>query len=190
MSSNQKDTDDVKHEMPDGDAEIKSSDDERSDEHIIGADDAISDCSEQIQAAEMWEQKYKRALADYRNLERRTSMNIQDGIDQATDKIMLGFLDIYDDFVRARDAYAASGSRTEGLDSVLKNADSLLKRMDITPHEPLGDIFDPHKQHAIQSKVDPNLEEQTVTAVLRKGYIVNDRVLRPALVEVSTKEGT
>lgn len=149
----------------------------------------IPDCSEYMQETDRWREQYKRALADYKNLERRTARDIQDGINQATDKIMRGFLDIYDDFVRARDAYAATDIKTEGLDSVIKNADVLLKKIGVVAVEPLGDTFDPHNQEAIQSKVEPDLDEQTVTAVLRKGYIVNDRVLRPALVEISTKNG-
>ena len=147
----------------------------------------IPDCSEHIQKANRWEEQYKRVLADYRNLERRSAKDIQDGINQATDKIMRGFLDIYDDFVRARDAYAASDIKTEGLDSIIKNSDVLLRKAGVVTVEPVGDIFDPHNQEAIQTKVDPDLDEQTVTAVLRKGYIINDRVLRPALVEISTK---
>lgn len=149
----------------------------------------IPDCSEHIQEASRWKEQYKRALADYRNLERRTAKDIQDGINQATDKVLRGFLDIYDDFVRARNAYAATDSKAEGLDLVVKNADVLLKKMGVVVLEPLGDIFDPHNQVAIESKVDPDLDEQTVTAVLRKGYIVNDRVIRTALVEISTKIG-
>lgn len=149
----------------------------------------IPDCSEHIRVVERLEDKYRRALADYKNLERRSAQHIQDGINRETDKIMRGFLDIYDDFVRARDAYADTDSKTEGLDAVVKNADSLLKKMGVVAVEPLGDTFNPHNQEAIQSKVDPDLEEQTVTAVLRKGYIVNDRVLRTALVEISTKNG-
>ena len=170
-------------------SENQTNDTPVADEAVDESKPQISDCSEYIQEVKRLEDRYKRALADYRNLERRSAQDIQDGINQATDKIMRGFLDIYDDFVRARNAYAATDIKTEGLDAVVKNADVLLKKIGVVAVEPLGDIFDPHNQEAIQSKVDPDLDEQTVTAVLRKGYIVNDRVLRPALVEISTKNG-
>lgn len=149
----------------------------------------VPDCSEHVQKAKRWEEKYKRALADYRNLERRSARDIRDGINQAADEMMRGFLEIYDDFGRARGAYADADINTDGLDSVLKNADAFLKKAGVSAVDPLGDTFDPHSQEAIQSKEDPDLDEHTVTAVLRKGYIVNDRVLRPALVEISTKSG-
>lgn len=135
-----------------------------------------------------YEAKYKRALADYMNLERRTAADIQTGINQAVDGMMRGFLDIYDDFVRARDAYRADGSETPGLDSILKNTDAMLRKHGIAPIESLGHTFDPLLHEAMATKSDPNLEDQTITQELRKGYIARDkRVIRTALVEISTK---
>lgn len=147
------------------------------------------DCSEYIQKAKEWEARCKRALADYDNLKKRSAADIQKGINAATDGIMQGFLEIYDDFVRARDVYAAKDVKTDDLDLVVKNADVFLKKTGVTVIEPLGDVFDTDNQESVRYKVDPDLAENIVTAVLRKGYIVNDRVLRTALVEISRKNG-
>ena len=138
--------------------------------------------------SEEYEAKYKRALADYMNLERRTASDVQAGINQAADGMMRDFLDIYDDFVRARDAYRAGGTETPGLDSVLKNTDAMLRKHGITPIASLGRTFDPLLHEAMATKSDPDLEDQTITQELRKGYIAHDkRVIRTALVEISTK---
>lgn len=135
-----------------------------------------------------YEAKYKRALADYQNLERRTATDVQAGINRAVDGMLRDFLNIYDDFVRARDAYRAYGSETPGLDSVLKNTDAMLRKHGITPIESLGHTFDPLLHEAMATKSDPALEDQTITQELRKGYIAHDkRVIRTALVEISTK---
>lgn len=135
-----------------------------------------------------YEAKYKRALADYLNLERRTAADVQAGINQAVDGMMRDFLNIYDDFVRARDAYRVDGSETPGLDSVLKNTDAMIRKHGITPIESLGQMFDPQLHEAMATKSDPDLEDQTITQELRKGYIAHDkRVIRTALVEISTK---
>ena len=135
-----------------------------------------------------YEAKYKRALADYQNLERRTAADVQAGINQAVDGMVRDFLNIYDDFIRARDAYRVDGSETPGLDSVLKNIDAMLRKHGIIPIESLGQMFDPRLHEAMATKSDPNLEDQTIIQELRKGYIAHDkRVIRTALVEISTK---
>lgn len=142
--------------------------------------------TEESRCAE-FEEKYKRALADYINLERRTETTIHDGINQKVDAIMRDFLDIYDDFERARDAYRAQNVDTEGLDSVLKNATAMLTRNNITPMNAVGAMLDTNLHEPMRMVENSDCEENTVVNELRKGYIINDRVLRTALVEVSTK---
>lgn len=134
-----------------------------------------------------FEEKYKRALADYINLERRTEATIRDGINQKVDAIMRDFLSICDDFERARDAYKAQNIDTEGLDSVLKNTTTMLTKNSITPMNAVGAILDTNLHEPMRMVENSDYEENTVINELRKGYIINDRVLRTALVEVSTK---
>ena len=76
-----------------------------------------------------FEEKMKRALADYDNLCRKTESDIKDGIRAKVDEFVLDFLKIHDDFVRAIDVFAENGVDTEGLDSILKNMDLTLKNM-------------------------------------------------------------
>ena len=139
------------------------------------------------QRSQDYEDKYKRALADYANLERRTATDIQNGINTATDSLLRDFLEIHDDFVRARDAYRSGGSETAGLDSIIRNVDAMLKRRRVEAIKTMECAFDPRLHEAMLTKTEPDLEEQTVTRELRKGYITHGRVIRPALVEISTK---
>lgn len=141
------------------------------------------------QRSQDYEAKYKRALADYANLERRTATDIQNGINADTDSLLRDFLEIHDDFVRARDAYRSDGSETAGLDSIIRNVDAMLKRRGVKAIETVERTFDPRLHEAMLTKTEPDLEEQTVTRELRKGYITHGRVIRPALVEISTKGG-
>lgn len=139
------------------------------------------------QRSQDYEGKYKRALADYANLERRTATDIQNGINTETDSLLRDFLEIHDDFVRARDAYRSGGSETAGLDSIIRNVDAMLKRRGVEAIKTAECTFDPRLHEAMLTKTEPDLEEQTVTRELRKGYITHGRVIRPALVEISTK---
>ena len=65
--------------------------------------------------------------------------------------------------------------------------DSLLKKYDIAPIVALGEIFDPNFHEAISIVDDPQLEENTITKEIRKGYISHKVVIRPTLVEISKK---
>ena len=133
------------------------------------------------------EEKLKHILADFQNLTRKTQSDIENGVNAKVDEFLLDFLKIYDDFVRARDVFSENKINTEGLDSILKNMDSLLKKYNVTPIDALGEIFDPNLHEAISVITDPDLDDNTITKEIRKGYISQKRVIRPTLVEISKK---
>ena len=134
-----------------------------------------------------YEKKLQYLLADFENLKKRTELDVQNKVNSALDSMMLKFLSIYDDFVRAKDALAKQQINTDGLSAILKNMDTFLSENGVTPIEALGEIFDPQLHEAISVKEDPSLDDNTVTAEIRKGYILQNRVIRPSLVEISKK---
>ena len=133
------------------------------------------------------EEKLKHALADFQNLTRKTQSNIENGINTKVDEFVLDFLKIYDDFVRAKEVFSESQIDTDGLISILRNMDSLLKKYHVTPIDALGEIFDPNFHEAISIITEPDLDDNTITKEIRKGYISHDRLIRPTLVEISKK---
>ena len=133
------------------------------------------------------EDKLKHVLADFQNLSRKTQTDIENGISAKLTEFILDFLKIYDDFVRAKDVLSENEVNAEGLNSILKNMDSLLKKYDVVPIEALGEIFDPNFHEAISIITDPDLDDNTITKEIRKGYISQKRVIRPTLVEISKK---
>jgi molecular chaperone GrpE len=139
------------------------------------------------QKSSEYEEKLKLALADFQNLNRKTQTDIQNGINTKINEFALDFLKIYDDFVRAKEVFSKSKVNSDGLDSILKNMDSLLKKYNIIPIDALGDIFDPNFHEAISIITDPDLDDNTITKEIRKGYISHERVIRPTLVEISKK---
>lgn len=139
------------------------------------------------QKSSEYQEKLKLALADFQNLNRKTQTDIQNGINTKINEFALDFLKIYDDFVRAKEVFSESKINSEGLDSILKNMDSLLKKYDIVPIDALGEIFDPNFHEAISIISDPDLDDNTITKEIRKGYISHERVIRPTLVEISKK---
>jgi molecular chaperone GrpE len=133
------------------------------------------------------EKKIQYLLADFENLKKRTESDVQNKVNSITDDLILKFLSIYDDFIRARDALSKQNVNVNGLDAILKNMNSLLSEYGIRPIEALGEVFDPRLHEAISIRSDSSLDDDTITAELRKGYILKDRVIRPSLVEISKK---
>ncbi|HXG14398.1 MAG TPA: nucleotide exchange factor GrpE [Candidatus Nitrosotenuis sp.] len=133
------------------------------------------------------EDKLKRSLADFINLERKTKTDIENGVTEKIDKFMLKFLTIYDDLTRAAQVLKKENPNAAGLDSILKNIDALLAEYGITPIEALGEIFDPNLHEAVSIVEDEGLDDNTITKEIRKGYISHKRTLRPTLVEISKK---
>lgn len=135
------------------------------------------------------ENKLKYALADFQNLTKKTQSEIENGIYTKISQFILEFLNIYDDFIRAKEAFSKNEGNIEGLDSIVKNMESFLERNNISPIEALGEIFDPNLHEAIAITNDPKLDDNTITKEIRKGYISKNRVIRPTLVEISKKHG-
>ena len=133
------------------------------------------------------EEELKHVLADFQNLNRKTQSDIENGVNAKVDEFVLDFLKIYDDFVRAKEVFSERKINTAGLDSILKNMDSLLKKYHVIPIDALGEIFDPNFHEAISIITDPDLDDNTITKEIRKGYISHERVVRPTLVEISKK---
>lgn len=131
--------------------------------------------------------KLKRSLADYQNLERKTKQEIENGVNIKLDKLMVSFLSIYDDFVRAKKILSDQNIDVSGLESIVKNMDSLLSAYGVQPINALGEIFNPNFHEAISVIEDSSLDDGTITKEIRKGYISQKRVIRPTIVEISKK---
>jgi len=134
------------------------------------------------------DEKLKHVLADYQNLNRKTQSDIVNGVNTKVDEFILDFLKIYDDFVRAKEVFSENKINTDGLDSILKNMDSLLKKYQVVSIDAIGEIFDPNSHEAISVISDTDLDENTITKEIRKGYISQNRIIRPTLVEISKKD--
>jgi molecular chaperone GrpE len=140
------------------------------------------------QKSSEYEEKLKLVLADFQNQSRKTQTDIEHGVNTKINEFALDFLKIYDDFVRAKEVFSESKINSDGLDSILKNMNSLLQKYHVVPIEALGEIFNPNFHEAISIINDPNLDDNTITKEIRKGYISHERVIRPTLVEISKKD--
>jgi len=133
------------------------------------------------------EDKLQRALADYQNLERRSNIEVSQKILQKTNQLMLSFIGVYEDFIRAKSALEDESANIQGLEGIIKNMKSLLNENHIEQIEAKGKIFDPKFHEAVLTVEDNSLDEGTITQEVAKGYISSDEVIKPSKVIVSKK---
>ncbi len=135
--------------------------------------------------------KLKYSLADFdnyrKNIEKQNSLKI---LSIKADLLSV-VVNIREDFIRAIDTIKQNkidNAIFEGLESILKNIDIFLEKEGIKEIDSLNNVFDPNIHEIVGfSSVNNDVEENIVTKEIRKGYLLNDRVLRPSLVEVSKK---
>ena len=138
----------------------------------LSIDELKSMLEKEREAANSYEKKLQYLLADFENLKKRTESDVQTRVNSMLIELILKFLSIYDDFVRAKDALGKQHVNTEGLDGILKNMNSFLSEYGVIPIEAIGEIFDPKFHEAISIKKDSSLDNDTITKEIRKGYIL------------------
>ena len=135
--------------------------------------------------------KIKYLMADFDNYRKQMEKQVASKAESIKAELLLKFLNIRDDYLRALSVARQSKSEQivviEGLEGILKNIDSLLASEGVREIEAIGTPFDPNVHDAIAYSARDDLAENTVTDEIRKGYMLNGRVLRPSLVEISKK---
>ncbi|OGD21157.1 MAG: nucleotide exchange factor GrpE [Candidatus Aminicenantes bacterium RBG_16_63_16] len=137
--------------------------------------------------------KYLRNLAEMENLRKRFDRDRQDYIQYALGDFLKELLVVLDNFERAlRNRDEADGkSFQEGVEMIHRQYLDLLKKRGLRPIEPKDKTFDPALQQAVFTEESEAVTEPEVVEELQRGYCLNDRLLRPALVKVLVpKKGT
>jgi len=136
--------------------------------------------------AEAMKDSWLRARAEIENVRRQGQADVAKAHKYAVEKFaedLLAVKDALEQTVSA-DAVVAVDTLKAGAELTLKSLDAAFARAQIREIDPTGQKFDPHQHQAMQA-VDSNQPPGTVVTVFQKGYMINDRVLRPALVTVA-----
>jgi len=129
--------------------------------------------------------KYMRLMADFQNFKRRTEKEKSDIYAFANEKIVLELLNVIDNFERAL-AHAAEGdSFAEGMNMIFKQLQGVLEKAGVSEIKAQGEDFDPNFHNAVMTEDSTEYESGKVTDVLQKGYILNNKVIRPSMVKVA-----
>ena len=125
--------------------------------------------------------------AKYANLQKDLEKDTVNRINSRGDKIILDFLTVYEDFIRAKNAYEKEGENVDNLNGIIKNMKSILGNYDVNPIETEGRKFDPKLHEVVQEIEDNDREEGTIVEEIAKGYIIRGEVMKYSKVCVSKK---
>jgi len=135
-----------------------------------------------------------RALADMENLRKRTEREVADARQYGIASFARDILGVTDNFRRALEAIgpelragadAAVTSLIEGVELTERELLKTLEKNGIRKIEPLGEKFDPNLHQAMYEVPDPSVLSGSVIQVVQPGYVIGERILRPALVAVA-----
>ena len=149
------------------------------------ADAAPQDLEAELAAAQ---DAALRAQADAMNVQRRSEQEIDKARKFALERFCGDLLGVVDNLERAMESSSDAGGDAvliEGIELTHKGFMDVLTKYGVVPVDPMGEPYDPETAQAMSMVEQPDAEPNTVVAVMQKGYKLNGRLLRPAMVMVS-----
>jgi len=139
----------------------------------------------QAKAGENWEQ-FIRAKAEMDNLRRRNVKDLENAHKFGIEKFVTELLPVLDSMVMGLAVEDASAeSLREGMELTMNMLEKMMEKLGIEEIDPLNEKFDAAKHQAMTAQPSAEVEPNTVLAVMQKGYSLNERLIRPAMVIVS-----
>jgi molecular chaperone GrpE len=129
--------------------------------------------------------KLLRLQADFLNYKNRVEREKSRLYSSGIEDVICEFLPILDNFDRALNANEKSDSFKEGVQMIYSQFKQAMEKKGLKEIEAIGKHFDPNLHHAVAVEALDDVESNIVVEVLQKGYVVNDKVIRPSMVKVS-----
>jgi molecular chaperone GrpE len=165
-----------------------------SDEPITDAPDTAStsaplagDIDVLTRERDDYKDRWLRKTAEFDNYRKRVERERREQADQAVLDLLEELLSVVDDFDRALtvDAGEAGGAYRKGVELIHGKLHELLRKQGVKAIDALGADFDPNVHQAVMHEESPEHRDGEVIGELRKGYMLGDRLLRPAMVKVA-----
>ena len=175
--------------------------DEDKDKEIEDIEDAIAILSEELESkkkeaqgifkGEQYLTELKYLKADFENYKRRMAKEKREAANYALECFITELLPIKDS-LEAAIMHAKTNNKPEGLvkgvEMTMKQFEELLKRAGLEEIKAEGEKFDPFRHEVVSREEKDMQQENTITEVVRKGYVFHDKVLRPALVKLAMRK--
>ena len=180
---------DLPDERPEDDIE---QDAELAENDVAAAVDPVAELQEvQARADEHWD-RYLRAAAETENVRKRAARDVENAHKFALENFARDMLAIKDSLELGIQAVESADVETlmAGKEATLKLLSTTLERFGIEELDPQGEPFDPEFHEAVSMQPSTELEPGSVLSVVQKGYSLNGRLLRPAMVVVVAAEAS
>jgi len=179
-----RDPDRIEVEDPGESLEAALAEEERS--AIQAAEDKLQSVMSDL---EELKDRHRRKLAEFENMRKRTEREKGEYLRVALGKFVGDFLSISDDFDRAL-AHATpeevSSDFGQGVSLIQRKLSDLWRKWGLMEVDTSG-VFDPNVHEAVATETSDDLPKDTIVDLLRKGYLLNDKLIRPALVKVTVR---
>ena len=129
--------------------------------------------------------KYLRLAAEYDNYRKRTTKEKENIYADAKVDTIKPFLDVYDNLLRGIAQFEDGDSHKQGMELIAKQFMAVLEKLGVSEIEAEGQLFDPEKHNAVMHVEDGNVGENTIVEVFQKGFMLNEKVIRFAMVKVA-----
>jgi molecular chaperone GrpE len=127
-----------------------------------------------------------RRRAEFENFRKRVERDTRTASVDAAAEVLRRLVDTLDNLERALAAQGGEGPLRQGVELTLRDMRAAFESLGVSVLDPAGQPFDPLHHQALQHEPVPGVPAGTVAEVFRKGYAYKDRLLRPALVKVSS----
>ena len=154
----------------------------------VDAPEAADELEDLRRQLEEKQDRLLRALAEADNIRRRAERTAEDRVRYANESLLRELVPVLDNFDRALAAARAGGQALEivaGVELIQRELIRVLERAGVTRYSAVGEPFDPTRHEAVSRVVSPEAAPNTVVVETAPGYMLNGRVLRPALVAVA-----
>lgn len=188
MSQEDKSVDDIEQVQPEV-AEAENADVETEAAPEVTDEDLLKQLQEAEERASAAQDQYMRAEAEMANLRRRVEKDVENAHKFGQEKLSKELLAVADNLERAVQSTESEAADInairEGVELTLKGLIDVFAKFNIVAVDPAGEPFDPQLHQAMSMVENPDVEPNTVIAVMQKGYQLNGRLIRPAMVMVS-----
>lgn len=132
------------------------------------------------------DEKYMRLMAEFQNYKKRVAKEKQDIQSFANEKIITELLEVLDNFERSLEHSSdADENYVKGMEMIFQQLKTAMEKAGLKEIQALGEDFDPAVHNAVMQEESDELESGKVSKVLQKGYKLNDKVIRAAMVAVA-----
>jgi Molecular chaperone GrpE (heat shock protein) len=135
--------------------------------------------------ADEYKDGWQRSVADFQNYRRRVEAEKAETYQTAVGSIIKRYLPVLDDLQRALAACPADLAWVDGIELICRKLQTILEAEGLNRIEAEGQMFDPHFHEAISQEPSEEHASGQIIAVVQNGYMLGDRVIRPALVRVA-----